>query len=117
MDVNEIKQLWLTFDGRATRSDYWLKTFLPFFILSIVAGIIDGLLGMGLFGLLVSLASIIPGLFVGIKRLHDRDMSGWFMLLILVPFIGWLALLVIIGFLPGTQGENKYGPDPLASAA
>jgi uncharacterized membrane protein YhaH (DUF805 family) len=57
-------------------------------------------------------------LFVGslagaVKRLHDRDRSGWFYLIFFVPVIGTLWLLVELGFLRGTQGENRFGPDPL----
>jgi uncharacterized membrane protein YhaH (DUF805 family) len=51
---------------------------------------------------------------VAIRRLHDRDMSGWWLLLMLVPVIGSLALLVLY-VLPGTPGPNRFGPDPLGN--
>ncbi len=76
--------------------------------------------GMGL-AVLWGLAIFIPSIAVTVRRLHDRDMSGWWYggLLIaglipivnIIAMIGWLVLLVIL-FLPGTDGPNRYGPDP-----
>ncbi len=73
--------------------------------------------GAGLLGL-YGLAAFIPNLAVNVRRLHDRDMSGWWLLglvvLSAIPVvgiivsIGWLVLM----FLPGTQGPNRFGPDP-----
>ena len=48
-----------------------------------------------------------------IKRWHDRDKSGWWMLIAIIPLIGWLWSLIENGFLRGTHGSNQYGPDPL----
>jgi uncharacterized membrane protein YhaH (DUF805 family) len=52
---------------------------------------------------------------LGIKRFHDRDKSGWWLLISLVPLIGPLWLLVELGFLQGSEGANRFGPDPLAA--
>jgi uncharacterized membrane protein YhaH (DUF805 family) len=60
-----------------------------------------------LWGLLV----FIPNLAVTIRRLHDQDKSGWFILLALIPFFGALILLVFY-FIEGTRGPNRFGPDP-----
>ena len=116
MDIDALKHLWFTFDGRATRSDYWIRTFLPALGLYIVAGILDSILGMGIFMYVAMLAVLVPSIAVAIKRFHDRDMSGWFVLLGLIPFVGGLILLVMVGFLPGTDGDNQYGPNPLPGA-
>ncbi len=106
------------FSGRARRMEYWM-----FFVLnigiSVVASLLDSLLGMsgmigGLYGLLslvVALAMIVPGIAVAVRRLHDQEKSGWWLLLIFIPFLGGLALLVFM-FLEGTAGDNQYGPDP-----
>ena len=69
---------------------------------------------MGIVGLLVSLASIYFALAVYAKRWHDRDKSGWWSLIAIVPFIGFVWILVELGMLEGTRGANQYGPDPLA---
>lgn len=113
-------ELWFSFQGRATRSDYWLRWILPVIAISIVLsiadviiGTFDGGSGFGLLSGLFSLITIWPSFAVSIKRLHDRDQSGWFLLLWLIPIIGWLYLFVVIGFLPGTAGQNRFGPDPL----
>ena len=66
-------------------------------------------------GIVVNLLLIWPALAVSVKRWHDRDKSGWWVLLNLLPVIGWLWALVDNGFLRGTDGPNRYGPDPLAT--
>ncbi len=103
------------FSGRARRKEYWMWAL--FYIIGvIVLSIIDGMLGMrgasgfGLLSGLFMLLNLVPSIAVGVRRLHDRDMSGWFMLLALVPLAG-IALFVIF-CLEGTRGSNKYGPDP-----
>jgi uncharacterized membrane protein YhaH (DUF805 family) len=63
--------------------------------------------------MIVSLVVIWPGLAINIKRWHDRDKSGWWILISLIPFVGPIWALVEVGFLPGTPGPNQYGPDPL----
>ncbi len=110
--------------GRITRTTYWLFG-LAYFILSIIAVSVDFML-LGGFGVLeqqtpppffgiftgiLGLVGFFPALAIQIKRLHDRDRSGWFLLLNFVPFLNlWVG--IEIGFLPGTIGQNQYGPDP-----
>lgn len=115
-------ELWFSFQGRATRSDYWLRWILPVIAISIVLSIVDvvigtanGSMGYGVLSGLFSLITIWPSIAVSAKRLHDRDQSGWFLLLWLIPIIGWLYLFVVIGFLRGTVGDNRFGPDPLGN--
>jgi len=62
-----------------------------------------------------SLLSLWVGLAVYVKRCHDRGKSGWWLLLMLVPFVGIIWWLVDLGILEGQQGPNKYGPDPRAA--
>jgi uncharacterized membrane protein YhaH (DUF805 family) len=66
---------------------------------------------------IVGLLVIWPSLAVSIKRWHDRNKSGWWVLISLVPFIGWLWALIETGALPGTIGPNEYGLDPLGPVA
>jgi uncharacterized membrane protein YhaH (DUF805 family) len=118
------KYLFTSFDGRINRAKFWAAIGV-FFGLGIVGFIIDSVLGtrvtvggdmqLGIVGVIISLASIYFALAVYAKRWHDRDKSGWWVLLNLVPVIGWLWALIDNGFLRGTDGPNRYGPDPLAA--
>src|SRR3546814_1161118 len=59
----------------------------------------------------VLIAGVLPSWAVKIRRLHDQDRSGWWSLATAIPYVGWIAT-IIIGLLPGTPGENEYGFDP-----
>ena len=61
--------------------------------------------------LILALVIIIPSIAVQVRRMHDQDKSGWFVLLGLVPYIGGIVMLVFM-CIEGTRGENRYGPDP-----
>jgi uncharacterized membrane protein YhaH (DUF805 family) len=104
---------YVTFSGRAQRSALWYFV-LFFVIVSIVTNIIDSFLGtMGIVGLLVSLALLLPYLSVWIRRLHDLDRTGWW---VLIAFTGIGIILLIVWFcMKGTTGPNRFGPDPLAA--
>ncbi|MDH6265205.1 uncharacterized membrane protein YhaH (DUF805 family) [Rhizobium sp. SG_E_25_P2] len=82
-------------------------------IATLVLGVIDEtVIGMGLLGGIFGLATLIPGIAVGVRRLHDRDMSGWWLLIGFVPLVGWLILIYLLAT-PGTVGENRFGSEPL----
>lgn len=107
------------FEGRARRKEYWM--FLLFnIIIAIVLGIIDGVLGMrtssgfGVLGSLYSLAVLLPGIAVAARRLHDIGKSGWWQLIVFIPFIGAIVLIVWYAT-AGNGGSNQYGADPKAA--
>ena len=101
-----------TFSGRAARSEFWYWTLFAF-LASAAAGIVDSaLFPTGLMAPLVSLLLLLPGLAVSVRRLHDLDRSGWWLLLTFTA-IG-IVLLLIWDCLRGTPGPNRFGPDPLA---
>ncbi len=107
---------WFSFQGRIGRQTYWLKYALPTTAALIAAIIIDTAAGAsGLLYLLVSLVVLIPSLAGAVKRLHDRDKSGWFYLIILVPLAGPVWFFIDAGCLPGTQGQNRFGADPIGA--
>jgi uncharacterized membrane protein YhaH (DUF805 family) len=99
------------YQGRASRSAYWwyaLATFVVYLILDIIlVQAIGGGAGAGLYYLL-ALANLIVSLPLTIRRLHDTDRSGWWVLIGLVPFVGWIVLLVF-ACLSGTPGPNRFG--------
>ena len=119
------------FTGRARRAEYWLFQ-LFIWVASILISIVEtavffsgtsGYSGAGeaYFNLggpvsgIFSLAVLIPNIAVGVRRLHDRDMRGWWLLLVFVPFFGWIALIILF-CLKGTNGKNRFGGDPLRKA-
>jgi len=116
--------IWTSFEGRIGRGTYWLKFVLPYIVIAIVLTIIDmsaGLTiddgaggGIGILSTIFSIVGIWFSLAVGAKRCHDRNRSGWFQAIVLIPIIGAIWLLIELGFLKGTEGENRFGPDPLA---
>lgn len=103
---------YIDIEGRAARSEYWW--FVLFTIIAnIVASTLDVMTGLPAFAALITLALLAPSITVGVRRLHDRDMSGWWILLVLIPAIGTLILLILF-VMRGTEGPNRFGPDPLA---
>jgi uncharacterized membrane protein YhaH (DUF805 family) len=139
------------FNGRAPRAEYWWFV-LAIAIVALLISVIEGVLGLGsMFGpygpvtLLFMLALIVPNIAVSVRRLHDTNRSGWWLLL-MVPYvitavltvqamasgnmaalgaaglIGIVALvcavvLLVFMILPGTAGENRYGPNPYTMEA
>jgi len=103
------------FKTRSSRSEYWFWVLFTF-IASIILSFIDIIaLGAGDFGTLSSLFSlvtIIPSLAVGVRRLHDIDKTGWFILLGFIPIIGWLILIYWF-CIAGDEEDNAYGANPL----
>ena len=104
---------YVDFKTRSTRSQYWWFT-LWSIIFSIVTGIIDLALGMGdtgPVGMIASLVLFLPSIALGVRRLHDIGRTGWWMLLVFIPLIGWLILIVF--YCTKSKAEpNKWGPEP-----
>ena len=102
---------YVTFSGRASRPAYWWW-FLFGILVAVAASIIDAAIGsFGVVSGLAALALVLPGLSVAIRRLHDTDHSGWWILIGLIPLIGFIVLLVFY-IQEGDDGENEYGPPP-----
>lgn len=113
----KVLKQYLDFSGRARRKEYWMF-FLFNFIFALVALILDNVLGIssedsvnGPIYTLYTIAMFIPGLAVGIRRLHDVGKSGWTFLIILIPIIGAIWLLALFCN-DSEQGTNKWGQDP-----
>ena len=92
------------FSGRARRMEYWMFVLFNL-IIGFVLGFVEGLAGgPGIVGNIYSLAVLIPGIAVGVRRKHDTDRSGWWLLLPIVNIV-FLAQ-------DGKQEDNRFGPDP-----
>jgi uncharacterized membrane protein YhaH (DUF805 family) len=127
--VKALKQ-YVDFSGRARRREYWMFVLVNVVIV-IALSVIDTLLGtggfratagggsfyaansLGLLSGLYTLAVLLPSIAVTVRRLHDTDRSGWWILLGFIPIIGGIILLVFY-VLEGTRGPNRFGPDPKA---
>ena len=117
----EALKKYAVFSGRSRRKEYWYFA-LFVIIISTVLNIIDGLIGaydrtagVGLLSSIFSLAILIPSIAVTVRRLHDIDRSGWWLLIALVPLVGWIVLLVF-SVQEGTPGSNRYGPNPKSAS-
>ena len=125
----DIKALLFTAAGRVGRKTYWMTALGLAVANAVLQGVgwlvvnpttEDGHLAfsVGTLGTVVLLALFVvmlvlavSGLLISIKRCHDRDRSGWFMLATLIPLVGPIWVLVELGFLRGTVGPNRFGPD------
>lgn len=117
----DLKWLYLSLNGRINRAKYWLFGVVAFIIIGIIAGVLDAVLGLadpttgyGPISIIAILVMIYPSICIQAKRWHDRDKSAWWILLNLVPIIGALWVLIECGFLRGSVGNNRFGPDPLS---
>ncbi len=117
----DLKWLLFSFEGRVNRLPYWCVALVA---LALGAGLNFAVgdigverpvaVGPAILEVAVVALSIWVGLAVQIKRWHDRDKSGWWALMNLIPVLGTLWVLIECGFLRGTRGGNRFGPDPLA---
>jgi len=107
-----LSQFLFSLEGRIPRSDFWLKFHLPVAALSLLVGVVDFSTGGGAFMFVFSLVVFWPAIAVGVKRLHDRDKSGWMLLLLIIPLVGTIWFFIDAGCLEGTPGTNRHGPDP-----
>ena len=116
------------FTGRSRRLEYWMFTLFYWLVLIVLAFAFvaasgpfadaAGEAGSGTASvvfvivlMVFVLGSFIPGLAVQVRRFHDQDLSGWLVLLNLIPYLGAFIVLIMM-CLDGTKGENSYGPDP-----
>jgi len=107
------QKLFLSLDGRISRQPFWIGSLILVGV-NIVASLV---FGQGFLAAVAGLALLYPSVCVSVKRWHDRGKSGWWVLIGLIPVIGWIWTLVECGFLPGTSGGNEYGQDPLATSS
>jgi uncharacterized membrane protein YhaH (DUF805 family) len=106
---------YVKFDGRASRPAFWWWVLFAVLV-TVGANIIDLAIGAPVFSAIVGLGLLLPNLSVSIRRLHDTDRTGWWVLIWLIPLIGWIVLLVFY-LQQGDAGENRFGPPPTAAPA
>jgi uncharacterized membrane protein YhaH (DUF805 family) len=116
--IRSVLTQYVGFTGRARRSEYWWFTLFTVLV-GLAAAILDSGLGTtpgsdgstGVIGIIVNLALLLPTLAVAVRRLHDTDRSGWWLLIGLVPIVGAIVLLVFF-VLDSTPGTNRFGANP-----
>ncbi len=117
----DVLRKYTVFEGRARRKEYWIFALISALIL-IFLSLIDEMTGWkvwddeGVLSLVYSIAVFVPTLAVVVRRLHDTDRSGWWVLIALIPLVGAIVLLVFL-ILKGNEGDNRFGPDPKAEEA
>ena len=107
--VSTCLKKYFVFEGRASRSEYWWFQLIvsPSYFISTILENEIGYLFLG-----ITLFTLIPAISAGVRRLHDTNRSGFFLLISFIPFIGGLVLLFFL--IPeGTKGKNRFGTDPL----
>jgi uncharacterized membrane protein YhaH (DUF805 family) len=118
----EVWKKYAVFGGRARRKEYWffvLFNIIAIFILAFIdalSGTISQEAGVGLLSGIYSLAVLIPSIAVAVRRLHDTDRVGWWVLIGLIPLIGAIVLIIFF-VLDSTPGDNRFGPNPKGTTA
>ena len=112
MNNIDLKFLFTTAEGRISRQQWWIGVGILFAI-SLVSSLLFG--SEGLVAAIIGILMLIAGIMLHIKRCHDRGKSGWWCLILLIPFVGFIWAIIDLGILPGTVGPNEYGPDPVSA--
>lgn len=115
-----ISELLFSFEGRIPRSTWWVTSFCLSLVNMAVVLVLLPIAQENKLGALMVIpliawtcALVVAYLAIQVKRWHDRDKSGWWILIGFVPLIGGIWAFIECGFLPGTYGRNQFGPDPL----
>jgi uncharacterized membrane protein YhaH (DUF805 family) len=104
----DFQYLYFNFDGRIDRGQWWIGI-----AIIVAAHLIAGLLfGPGLVMFVIAIILLVATVGLHVKRFHDRGKSGWWVLVFLIPVIGFIWMIVEMGLLEGEPGANAYGPPP-----
>jgi uncharacterized membrane protein YhaH (DUF805 family) len=104
-----VLQRYAQFVGRAGRPEFWWFELSSFIIITVLSTLAYASVVFSVIGGFYALAVLTPGIAVAVRRLHDTGRSGWWLLLMLVPLVGFIVLLVFF-VSEGTPGTNQYGP-------
>jgi uncharacterized membrane protein YhaH (DUF805 family) len=117
----EVIKKYAVFSGRARRKEFWMFTLFSV-IISIILSIVDRAIGTtygandssGVLQSIYGLAILLPTIGVSIRRMHDTGRSGWWILIALIPCVGWI-IFIVFAAQEGNAGDNQHGPDPKAA--
>jgi uncharacterized membrane protein YhaH (DUF805 family) len=99
------------FSGRSRRREYWMFSLINFGIALAIGVVARFAPIVVVLSVIYSLGVLIPGIAVGIRRLHDTGRSGWWTFIVLIPLVGVIMLLVFL-CQDSAPGDNEYGPNP-----
>lgn len=105
--MEEYKKYWRhfsNFNGRSTVKDYWTV-----FLINFLIGCVISATGLMELSYLATIVFFIPGLAIAVRRMHDVNKSGWYLLMSLIPLIGWIFVIVALCSASVVE-NNKYGP-------
>ncbi|WP_436858968.1 DUF805 domain-containing protein [Citrobacter tructae] len=110
----DVLKNYAVFNGRARRKEYWMFVLINM-IVSIVLNVIQSVIGLEIpwISIIYMLGVMLPSIGVAIRRLHDTDRSGWWLLISFIPVVGTIVLIVFL-CQNGTAGNNRFGADPKA---
>ncbi len=119
LEPDGLRWLLLGLDGRIARRTWWLWGVAAPLGLGLYLTVVLRVMGLSAQAteVAVNLLLLWPTLAVSVKRWHDRNNSGWWVLAALIPVIGWLWVLIANGLLPGNAGANRFGDPPRATQA
>ncbi len=110
-----LKNKYADFDGRAHREEFWMFTAVNIGV-TIAVSVVAFILHLWILRVLYALAVLIPSIAVAVRRLHDTDRTGWWLLIALVPLVG-IIVLIIFYVQDSYPDGNQYGPNPKADNA
>ena len=105
--IDPVKTQYADFEGRASREEFWMYV-LVYIVLYIALGFIGMIIGVPQLMMLFSLAVLVPNIAITTRRLHDINKSGWWQLLVFVPFLGSIILIILLASKEKNEG-NQYG--------
>lgn len=113
--LDVLKNKYALFSGRASRQEFWMFALINFLI-AIAIGVVEGIIGTGgIVGLIYNLAILVPSIAVGVRRMHDTNRSGWWLLINLIPLIGFI-IYIVFAVQDSDAGDNSYGANPKVAA-
>jgi uncharacterized membrane protein YhaH (DUF805 family) len=113
-DSDSPRRILFAFDGRIGRRAWWLWAVLAMLGLGLYFKVVLRVAGLSAAhtDIALNLLLLWPAVAISVKRWHDRNKSAWWVLVMLIPVVGWLWVLIENGFLRGTRGVNRFGEEP-----
>ena len=116
--LNPITNHYADFEGRVGRQEYWMFV-LWWVLISVGLALLGFVIGEGSAELIhtaLTLVILVPSIALAARRLHDTNKSGWWQLIGLIPFLGWIILIVLLAQ-KSDAGPNQFGAAAGASSS